>query len=64
MDMICDADVSPTKLILLIVYMGLEAWLGKTEKVKSNSLLHLLWTIALAAYWRVKNKGAKDDKAV
>lgn len=26
-----------------VLYMGLEAWLGKTDKVESGSLLELIW---------------------
>lgn len=32
-----------TGSVLLLAYMGLEYWLGKTQKTKAASLLEFMW---------------------
>lgn len=34
---------SITGVLVLLAYMGLEYWLGKTQKTKAASLLELVW---------------------
>lgn len=42
------------KIALLLAYMFLEAWLGKTKTVKSNSLLELFGNLILTLFKRGK----------
>lgn len=39
-----------------VLYMLLEMWLGKTEKVKAGSVLEMIWMAVVAAYRKIKGE--------
>lgn len=42
-------------VLIQVVLMLVEAWLGKTEKVKSGSILELIWSLIKSVF--IKSKG-------
>lgn len=48
---------------LLVLYVVLEAWLGKTKLVKAGSLVELLANV-VGFFFRRKPKESQDDKSI
>ncbi len=59
-DIICQLP-KEDHLLLILSYSVLEAWLGKTEKMKSSSVLELIFNLLLAGVKRLFNKGEKHE---
>jgi hypothetical protein len=51
------------KLLGLVAYAMLEAWLGRTKKVESNSLLELIWRVFLKLTGRVNDGKDEHERA-
>jgi len=49
------------ELVVLMVVLGLEFYLGKTRHVKSSSILELLITLAILCFTFILKRGNKNE---